>query len=208
MLFKIEKCIYKMTDIVNNCSENINEEISTVEETNKDTLDDNSTANHDDKDPNSDSDYGLDSESESDTEVGTSSRYSYNKKSKKYVITVSNTPVFYTDDLETARNIMWEVAREIKREFFNNNLFIYEGKNEDQITISVKHKYFLITYEQIIHTLNIFTIYESTILKEESEVEEITDKEENKEEENKEEEESKDSQEGKFSSWQHLLFTS
>ena len=114
---------------------------------------------------------------------------------------ISNRPVFYSDDLETARNIMWEVAREIKRDFFDSNLYIYEGKNEDQITISVKHKYFLISYERIIHTLNIFTIYESTIVKEESEKEETADTEEIKEE-------SKESQETQYSTWQQLLFTS
>jgi hypothetical protein len=174
-----------MTDSVNNCSENIKEENHTVEETNKDTLGYNSTSN---KEAESDSDY------DSESELEPSSRYSFNTKSKKYVIMISNRPVFYSDDLETARNIMWEVAREIKRDFFNSNLYIYEGKNEDQITISVKHKYYLISYEKIIHTLNIFTIYESTILKEDSEKEETTDTEE--------------SQEPQYSSWHHLLFTS
>lgn len=191
-----------MTDSINKCSENIEEDNSTVEETNKDSLDDNSTLNNDNKDTNSDSEY----DSESDTEPEPSSRYSFNTKSKKYVIMISDRPVFYSDNLETARNIMWEVAREIKRDYFNTNLFIYEGKNEDQITISVKHKYFLVSYEKIIHTLNIFTIYESNFLKEESDVVETTDnKEENKEESN---DESKDTQESKYSSWQNLLFTS
>ena len=197
-----------MTDSINKCSENIKEDSSTAEETNKDSLDDNSTLNNDNKHSVSDAEY----DSESDTEPEPSSRYSFNTKSKKYVIMISDRPVFYSDNLETARNIMWEVAREIKRDFFNTNLFIYEGKNEDQITISVKHKYFLISYEKIIHTLNIFTIYESTFLKEESDIMETTDKEESdimettdKEESN---EESKDSQESKYSTWQHLLFTS
>jgi len=186
-----------MTDSVNNCSENIKEENPTVEETNKNTLDDNSTSNHGNKESGSDTDY----DSESENELEPACRYSFNTKSKKYVIMISNRPVFYSDDLETARNIMWEVAREIKRDFFDSNLYIYEGKNEDQITISVKHKYFLISYERIIHTLNIFTIYESTIVKEESEKEETADTEEIKEE-------SKESQETQYSTWQQLLFTS
>ena len=79
--------------------------------------------------------------------------------SEKYVVTQNNEPLFYAETLEEAKKFMWEIARQHKMKFFDSNVFIYEGISENHITLSHKHKFFLIPYEQVLCNLHISPVF-------------------------------------------------
>tara|TARA_Y100000389_G_C17456976_1_gene518790 strand:+ start:2056 stop:2541 length:486 start_codon:yes stop_codon:yes gene_type:complete len=72
---------------------------------------------------------------------------------KKFIVSIDYIPKFYCDSLENARKLMWEIAREKKRKIVDNTVYIYEGLSEDEICISVKNKYLVVSYEQVVNRL-------------------------------------------------------
>ena len=91
-------------------------------------------------------------ESESEDEVETFDMKVEND-SEKFVVSIDYIPTFYCDSLENARKIMWEIAREKKRKILDNTVYVYECVSEDAICISVKNKYFVVSYEHVINRL-------------------------------------------------------
>jgi hypothetical protein len=142
---------YKTTEVDQNeiCSDKNREE---------DDLDENV---EDDLDENVEDD--LDENVEDDLDENELNQVKMIDNSEKFVISIDDIPLFYTNSLEKGKICMWNFARSNKRKFFDSNLFIYEGLTENEITLSVKHKFMLVSYERIVCKLDIKKIYEVTI---------------------------------------------
>ena len=115
----------------------------------------------DDLDENVEDD--LDENVEDDLDENELNQVKMIDNSEKFVISIDDIPLFYTNSLEKGKICMWNFARSNKRKFFDSNLFIYEGLTENEITLSVKHKFMLVSYERIVCKLDIKKIYEVTI---------------------------------------------
>ena len=77
---------------------------------------------------------------------------------EKFVITVDNTPYCYTDNIDYARKLMWDLARLHKFININCNTYIRENTSQDEIQLVGYYKLFTFGYDRVMCDIKIKSV--------------------------------------------------
>lgn len=111
------------------------------------------------------SDSGSDSDSDSDFEKNEDfnnylSQLSFKDNSELFVVNIAGMPHFYTNEIEKAREYMWDMARACKAKEYDYNCYIRENPNQNYIQVVGYNKFYLLSYERLICDMNVSRVQE------------------------------------------------
>ena len=85
--------------------------------------------------------------------------------SELYVISIDNIPKFYVNTLELAQKKMTDIFQSLVFNYVHNEnymLYLHNMNFKNEIHIIRKHKFFIISYDEVIHRIRYNIIKEST----------------------------------------------
>ena len=89
---------------------------------------------------------------------------SVNDDSYLHVVSVDNVPKFYVKDEESAAEKMWEVSRKLSAtQFFAGYRTSILKVKENEISIYGNYRFFLISYDVLLHSISYSKVEECTI---------------------------------------------
>jgi hypothetical protein len=133
------------------------EYINTLSTHTPNTIDNNNSESNTDNDSDSDS-YHSDSSNNNDT---VESSFCFTKNSNLYVVTVDDFPKFYVKDIKSASDSMWDLAKLLSGEAFCSGYRTSVFQNSTtEIHIIGSYRFFLFSYNKIIHSIKYSEIKE------------------------------------------------
>jgi hypothetical protein len=121
-----------------------------IEEDNEDNIEDNIEEDNEDN-IEEDNEDEEDEDDEDDIDID----LNFTENSELYIVSVNNSPSFYVKDLKTAKDKMWEVSKCLLNEEYLKGYRTYNLRiSDNEIHIIGNHRFFLISYDQILHRIS------------------------------------------------------
>ena len=134
-----------------NIEDNIEEDNIEDNEDNEDNEDDEDEEDNEDNEDEEDNEDNEDNEDDEEYDID----LNFTENSELYIVSVNNSPSFYVKDLKTAKDKMWEVSKCLLNEEYLKGYRTYNLRiSDNEIHIIGNHRFFLISYDQILHRIS------------------------------------------------------